>query len=457
VSLTPRALRRAAFLLGPALALAAASRLPTPPAIVVSKPVLVSGDRPEVPHVEPVLAAHPRNPDVLFGAAVTFPDADPKRGIDSSIVAGFRSMDGGRSWTRVPMPGCAVDPWVGFGNDDDLYLTCLTSDASVLLHHSPDAGRTWAPPVPIPRGGGGPADKPVVTIDRSTTARRGTVYVAFGQSFAPIGLRQRSIFGPAVAASVDRGQSVSPPRFLRHDNLEQQPIDAAVLSTGALVLFFQDFAAHFAPLAHRRTWIATSDDGAQTFSTPALAFEQQDHEMPWAVAVDRSDRHRDRIYLALLGFWQRSQEPPSAEQARGPSDLYVLASDDRGETWGPPAAVVPPPAAAHAQTPALAVSDDGTLGVAWYDTRRDPAGRCYDIDFSASLDGGATFLPAVRVTAEPSCPRASQRQQGVAARWSFGGDYSGLAASPDHRFQLFWADSASGIYRIAFATAQVIR
>ena len=43
------------------------------PRIVAGAPVCVSGDRPGVPHVEPFLAAHPSDPNLLFGAAVTLP------------------------------------------------------------------------------------------------------------------------------------------------------------------------------------------------------------------------------------------------------------------------------------------------------------------------------------------------------------------------------------------------
>jgi hypothetical protein len=450
-------------LLPPLLALAVlvgvALRLPAVPnvaKIVLGTPVLVSGDRPEVPHVEPFLAAHPSKPDLLFGATVTFPAADPKLGIDTSIVAGFRSRDGGRSWGRVALPGCRVDPWVSFGSGDDLYVACLGRDSSVLVLRSPDAGRTWAEAVPVPAGGGGGVDKPTVSVDRSATPRRGTVYVAFGQYFPTAGLRQRMMFGPAVAASSDGGRSFAPPHFIAHDNLDQQPLDAAVLSGGDLVLFFQDYARQGELLAHRRMWAASSTDGARSFSTPVLVFEQRDHEMPWALAADPSGRHRDRLYLAVLGFWQRSSGRPLASQPKEPSDLYLIASDDRGETWGPPAAVIPPPAGGNAQTPAIAVNRDGVVGVAWYDTRRDPAGACFDIEFSASLDGGASFLPPARVTPEPSCPRASERQQGLARRYAFGGDYSGLAAGSDGSFHLFWADSRSGVYQIMAATARVV-
>lgn len=429
--------------------------------IVVSRPVVVSGARSGIAFVEPTLAVDPRRPELLFGAAITFPSANPAGGIGESVVAGFRSTDGGASWSRTELPGCHADPWARFDDFQDLdllYVACLTADSAILVQRSLDGGGSWAEPERVPRGTGTTADKPVVVIDRSAGARRGTVYVAFGQNFPARGLRQRSLFGAVVAAAPAGGASFSEPHLIAHDNLDQQTVDAAVLADGDLVVFFQDFASRIGLLAHRRTWMAHSTDGARTFSTPALAFEQGHHENPYAVAVDSSPRHRDRLYLAVLGFWERGQGFPAAGEDPGPADLYVLASDDGGESWGRPVPVTPPPSRGAARTPAIAVDDDGVVGVAWYQAHTTPASatRCYDIYFSASLDGGATFLPPARVTPATSCPFAAPEQQGVATRWSFGGDYSGLAAAADHRFHLLWADSSTGVYRLATAAAQVV-
>jgi hypothetical protein len=113
-----------------------------------------------------------------------------------------------------------------------------------------------------------------------------------------------------------------------------------------------------------------------------------------------------RLYLAVLGFWQRSGGRPLAGQPKvRPSDLYVIASDDRGETWE------------HA---------------------------------------GARFLRMVRITPEPSCPSVFVRQQGLATWYAFGGDYNGLAAGADGRFHVLWAGIRSCVYQLMAATARVV-
>jgi hypothetical protein len=472
-----------------------------PPRIVAGGPVLVSGDQPAVPHVEPVLAAHPEDPGLLFGAAVVLRDGGGGSGggasgmgagggparrplaIEETTVAGFRSTDGGRSWERVQFPGCLVDPWVAWGRGQDLLLSCLMRGGAVAVYRSADGGRNWRRPARVPANGGGSADRPIVVVDRSAGPRGGTVYVVFAQQRPPAGRRQ-GLFGTAVAAAKDGDRKFSAPSFLRHDSLNQQPFDAAVLSDGTLVLLFVDYASYHLPRAPRRAWVARSTDGGRSFAVSPLPFALPATRLPLPLAPVRSGAHRDRLYAA----WP----------AEG-GCLLVISSDDRGLSWtrqgsagaGTPAesggggaagesgascgaaavnggaaaaaggggAEAAAPAgssvpAAACNTPAIAVNGAGVVGIAWYDTRRDSRGECCDVGFSASLDGGRTFLPDVRLTAEPSFPRTGKDPQ-VAARWPFGGDYSGLAAGADGRFHVFWADRRSGVYQLWTASVEV--
>lgn len=424
------------------------------PAIVVDEPVLVTTDRSTIPHVEPHLAAHPRESDLLVGAAITWPGEDPRQGLDASIVAAFRSADGGRTWARTDLPACQVDPWVAFGGDRRVFVACLGYDPSrVVVYRSEDRAETWSEPINIPLGGGGGPDHPIIAVGRSEQ-QEDVVYVAFGQSFDAIGLRG-TLFGPAVSVSVDGGEHFATPVFIRHDNLEKQPIDLLVLPDGKVAILFMDYATPQAPLAHRRTWLIVSDDRGSSFSTAALVLEQTGSEMPWAAAVDASPRHQGRVYVVVDGSWQRDRRGATTEPRGKKADLFVVASSDGGESWARPIRVTDSPPGADEQTPAIAVNRDGVVGVAWYDTRHSRGGGCFDLYFSASVDGGRSFLPEARVTPETSCPQSVERQHGIAERWPFGGDYSGLAASADGRFHVFWADSRTGIYQLWSAGVEV--
>jgi hypothetical protein len=59
-------------------------------------------------------------------------------------------------------------------------------------------------------------------------------------------------------------------------------------------------------------------------------------------------------------------------------------------------------------SPAVAVNDDGVVGIAWWernDNASDPGGR---VRFTASLDGGATFLPSVQVSEQSNSDREDE-------------------------------------------------
>ena len=115
--------------------------------------------------------------------------------------------------------------------------------------------------------------------------------------------------------------------------------------------------------------------------------------------------------------------------------------------------------AVQTRTPAIAVNGGGVVAIAWYDARNDRSTikgnfRCQEVFFSASLDGGVTFLPEVRVSTKPTCP-ASPRNVDTALRFPAGGEYMGLAAAPDGSFRLLWSDSRREIYRLYTATVSV--
>ena len=107
----------------------------------------------------------------------------------------------------------------------------------------------------------------------------------------------------------------------------------------------------------------------------------------------------------------------------------------------------------------MAVNHKGVVAVAWYDARSDGRTikgdfRRQEIFFTASVDGGRTFLPEVKVSTKPSCPATPQNVE-TALRFPAGGEYTGLAAAPDGSFRLLWSDSRSEIYRLYTAKVTV--
>src|SRR5262249_30926228 len=122
----------------------------------------------------------------------------------------------------------------------------------------------------------------------------------------------------------------------------------------------------------------------------------------------------------------------------------------------------------------IAVNRDGTVGVFWYDTRGLVGRDQWHVYFSASSDGGETFLPPVRVSSDPSTPftdqnhrptpesvRQSAQSVGVLfrsafSRWPDGGDYVGLTTDAAGVFHPVWADSRAGSFQLYTSRIQVV-
>jgi hypothetical protein len=123
--------------------------------------------------------------------------------------------------------------------------------------------------------------------------------------------------------------------------------------------------------------------------------------------------------------------------------------------------------------PVIAVNKDGVVAVSWYDTRDSKGGSEYHEYFAASVDGGKTFLPSVRVSSAPSNPRGEGNMTlapmvfdhkdesylslvSAANRWLGGGDYMGMTADKDGVFHPFWADARSGTFQAYTARVSVV-
>jgi hypothetical protein len=376
----------------------------------------------------------------------------------------FTSFDGGRSWQRSKLEGLdgftfVADAWTSFGSKGVAFLCCLgttSTSASALVLRSLDGGRTWSKPATVPFGGGGSFDRCSIVADTGNSKFSGYVYVIASQSLKS---KPGHYVSPvAVSRSTDVGLTFSDPVRILANNLDSNVSNGVVMRDGTLVVTFFDFAVTIAErlrmLRQRRLWVVASKDGGLTFSRPSFVAEFADASALTnpnsgpnrMLAADRSSgAFSDRLYMVYTDFQS------------GATDILLSRSVDRGETWSDPIRVNDDvnKGRDHA-TPAIAVNADGVVGVAWYDRRNDSSNTCFDIFFAASVDGGMTLLPNVRVSTARSCPNAPGNLVrsntggdgfGVSKRWPAGGDYSGLAASIDGAFHVLWSDSRAGVYQ----------
>ena len=423
---------------------------------ILAGPDLWIGAGGPYPHVETHIAAHPADPKRLLAGAIALGDTQASTRV-------FGSADGGSTWWRGALPeqvSMTADPMVAFTpRGTAIYVELGTvwlpngrPTSSVFVWRSEDGGRTWQKPVVLADE---LYDHPWIAV-----APDGRIYISVvwgGDSSVGVFRSEddgRTFTGPVrVAAGGELNANISTP---------------LVLSDGTLLFTWFEFPNE-APAPGNRVGstfrLAASRDGGKTFSEPLPVVKTLEAEdfgphtsrlggfVPFT--VDRSaGPFRDRIYFT----W--------TDHRTGKARVHFIWSSDGGRTWSEPRRLgTSVPEHAHTYQPLLAVNKDGVLGVAWLDTRASQDGTAYDLYFTASLDGGATFLPEVRVSSETSqalgsgnlqpTSRVYKDRNGVrrlvftsaAARYPQGGDYMGLAADAGGDFHPFWADARTGTYQ----------
>jgi hypothetical protein len=436
-----------AFALGHA-AIAAGASAQT---IRVGNNVLVSHGYEHRRLVEPHLAVHPSDSAHLLGVTIVSDSA--RAWGETQTCSTFLSLDGGRTWRAhdFPITRCG-DPFVAITPQGTAVFVALGRHAkfpqqregSLVTFRSTDGGRTWTHD---PVGLGAFHDRPTIAVDGGAPTRRSSLYVISGQGIRDKqGAHRRSVF---VARSRTAGASFDEPVSLIPSNLSLNAELPVALSDGTLIVSFVDFERHVLEddrqegrLDRPRNWVQRSTDGGKTFSVPLYVNENCGPDWSALVADTSGGPFRNRVYHACM--------------RRQGGAITLNYSSNRGESWTMPRLVhsIPTDTAVVRKMPMLAVNKNGVLGVAWIDGRNRPGTRCYDVYFSASTDGGQTFVPEQRVSSVTSCPDV--RKNGAAfTRWPRGGDYHGMAAAADGRFHVFWGDARDGVFQLRTAAITV--
>jgi hypothetical protein len=331
---------------------------------------------------EPQLAIDPQNARHLVVATIVPAAGDTvNERFSRQICAAFTSLDSGQSWSRHDFDATwCFDPWVVITPDSQVLVTVVAEHArfpqqgrgGLLVFHSPDGGRTWDS---VPLGLGTPHDHPTMTLDLSTTSRRGFIYVL---SHHPIrdadGARRWSVF---MARSRDGGKSFDDPVNIFPNNLHNLAEMPVALRDSTVVASFVDAShrtdrpngdANDQSFERRRAWIIRSTDGGQTFSTPLFVNDACGPPPGFrlsAFAADISDGpFSGRLYFAC-------------RQAGGGRIVLSRAVDGR-EQWAAPIALGDESNVAEERIPALATNNrgalmtaasDGIFRIVWVETR----------------------------------------------------------------------------------------
>jgi hypothetical protein len=366
--------------------------------------VAVSGTLYRGAEVEPMIAANPRNPDNLVGV---WQQDRWSNGSAQGLMSGV-SFDGGRTWERhaAPFTRCTggnaanggdyargTDPWVSFGPDGVAWQIALASNGAafapgssnaVLASRSFDGGRTWSDPVTLIRDADTFFnDKESITADPLDPRY---VYATWDR------LRDQGTGPTWFARTTNGGQSWEPARGIFDPGPASQTINnqIVVLPDGTLVDFFTWFDAATNNLMQGKLAVIRSIDKGLTWSAPTVIAVAQPvgASDPETRAAIRDGANLGSIAAGprgeLVAVWQDGRFSGGARDG-----IAFSRSPDGGRTWSAPAAINGD-ATVAAFLPSVSVRSDGTIGVTYYDLRRntpDPSTLPTDYWLARSSDG----------------------------------------------------------------------
>jgi hypothetical protein len=434
---------------------------PEPNAYAIGPNVHVSAGNPQLEHYETCVAADPRKASHLIAGAYTV-NSDGR--IDNVF---YISFDHGKTWTHTLTVATGVDPSCAIGANGvvlassihDITLPNGKTDSFLVVHRSLDGGRTWRQS--SIKADTASIDRAYVTIDD----RHSRVYV-HGYLQQPKDDSGKALPPkPALYTSVDDGVSFD--RAATQPGAEFNnpwffPASGIVANDGsfnALVLELDKTKRNMSYKTNPESapkgvngaleLFCSRDEGRTLELVSKIADVYNDWRVPQlsvsSLATDHShSRFRGRMYAA----W------PDARIDRR-TQVFFCYSDDGGHTWSPPAVVSENTGVlksgdrANNFMPVIAVNKMGVVGVCWYDRRDNPDNLGYWIRFSASLDGGQTWLPSARLSTHPNLSDDKDARPN-------GGDTAGLAADDDGVFHPVWIDNRTGVHQMWTTTVTVI-
>jgi len=330
------------------------------------------------------------------------------------------SSDGGATWNSsaaLPLGGTCCDPTIDYSSDGTLAYTstlgsCGFSGCQIWFYRSSDNGQTWDD-LPSDRrtlSTGSSNDKEFIHVDKySTSPYKDNIYATWHSSNVM-----------QFARSTDFGDTWSSISFSTASDQRGIGSDITTDKGGDVYYIWPAFNS-------QRILLRKSTDGGATlgavteiastegsFAFPVPSMESREVFMYASADTDFSNGpYGDSIYVA----WTDSTGPTSSA-ANNHARIQVAYSRNGGSTW----TVTTPHETADQNSVDryhqwLAVGDDGTVHVIFYDTRRSGSRTAVDVFYSYSTDGAQTWSTPSRVTAEQS--------PNIADGFEFG-DYNGL-------------------------------
>lgn len=347
--------------------------------------------------------------------------------------------------------------------------------SGVGVNISSDGGRTWGNTIPaVLKNIDHVIDSGWLAVDPGDANRVYVSYLDFDSEAAnplipapsPRCAAGRLRIAAELVTSLDGGKTWSAPRIIREDCLPLQKginqgfqvgsTRIAVGPDGKLSAVFLLFHPLFAPDGvtvvdyklevhtrqssdHGATFgpeVKVSDivqigDGSHSFRPLLQGFFNVPTIPVIAADPARHGNKKQNLYVVWAdGRDNQIPDPTAAFGAYNFGDIVISRSSDGGMTWSPPHPVSPTPhdfkgAGRDQFNPSIAVDNDGTIAVCYYDRRNDPKNNALDRYCSLSQDSGRSFHDV----------RQSPKSWMFAQKWDLFlfwlGDYDTVAAPND--------------------------
>jgi hypothetical protein len=403
-----------------------------------------------------------RNVVVAYNDSGSFFETLPIPTIGLSFNGYSRSTDGGRSFTDLGFlnPGSNLfnflggDPVVVCSDENTFYQSSIFQafTTGVSVSKSTDGGQTFGEPVQVvAKDFFHFIDKPWMAVDHSNPKNLYVTYTDFDFSGAVCPVTR---LGIELVKSTDGGITWSAPTIVDNGCFpnEDQGSNVAVDRAGNVYVAWEQFPAF---LPTNEIDIAKSTNGGASFAPKStvsivttvgsifglLQGGFRNNEFP-SLAIDLSHGGTGPLYIS----WNDGRFGVIPDLEGGNynfGDAFVSRSDDGGGTWSGAVKVNDDTSPADHYLPGIAVDKNGSVGVCWYDRRRDPGNFLIDRECARSRDGGHSWRNH-RVTSRSF---AASIEADLLINVVYMGDYDGVASDSTGESRGFlgaWGDNSRG-------------